>query len=658
MQSFIDFFSSENFMPHGHCFLWQSNILWLHVLSDAAIAFAYFSIPFVLLYFVKKRKDLPFSTVFLLFGAFILLCGSTHLLSIWVLWHPDYAFEGIIKALTAIVSVSTLFVTIKLIPQALLLASPEQLGKMNEKLWNANRKLEVLYKQSRESGKARLSAVVDNVVDGIITINERGIVESFNPACERIFGYAAQEVVGKNIKILMPEPYHSEHDGYLDNYHKSGVAKIIGIGREVSGKRKDGSIFPMDLSISTFRLEDKRHFSGIIRDISDRKEAEKLHEQLRQAQKMEALGQLTGGIAHDFNNLLAVILGNLDFIAERVKKDDALQEFIRPGIEAAEHGAALTQQLLAFGRKQALQPKVISINQLLNDFVALVRRTLGEHIEIIVSSDPDLWHVRIDPSQLQSALLNLAVNARDAMPAGGKLIFETRNIILDELYAANNADVVSGEYVMVAVSDTGEGMTLEVMQKAFEPFFTTKDLGKGSGLGLSMVYGFVKQSGGHIKLYSEPGHGTSVKIYLPRAEGDLSASAERIEERVVSGEKKMQLVLVVEDNKNVLKLTSSMIESLGYSVMVAETGEAAMDIFKSHPDIDLLVTDVMLPGAINGPILAKRAVALYPKLKVLFNSGYAEHAILQSGLLDGGVHLIGKPFRKQQLAQKIQEVLK
>jgi len=272
--SLADFFDSERFMPHGHCFLWQPDILWLHVLSDASIVAAYFLIPFALLGFIMKRSDLPFQRVFLLFGAFILLCGLTHALDIWVLWHPDYAIQGVVKALTAIVSLATAFFTFKLIPQALLLPSPARLAAINSELLN-------LHEQNKKTGQAHLRAVVDNALDGLISIDARGIVESFNPACERIFGYKAEEVVGRNIKMLMPEPYHREHDGYLSHYHATGEAKIIGTpGREVRGRRKDGSTFPIDLSVSAFELEDGKHFSGILRDITARKDAEqKLREE-------------------------------------------------------------------------------------------------------------------------------------------------------------------------------------------------------------------------------------------------------------------------------------------------------------------------------------------------------------------------------------------
>jgi PAS domain S-box-containing protein len=509
----------------------------------------------------------------------------------------------------------------------------------------------------RQSSDNKLQAVLDNVNDGIITINTRGIVESYNPACARIFGYRADEVIGQNIKMLMPEPYHGEHDGYLDNYKRTGKAKIIGIGREVSGRRKDGSVFPMDLSVSVFQLDGVRHFSGIVRDISERKEAEKLHEQLRQAQKMESLGHLTGGIAHDFNNLLAIILGNLDFLSERIKASDPLRRFIAPSIAAAEHGANLTKQLLAFGRKQALQPRVTSLNELLQQLTTLVQRTLGERVEVILVLDPKAWQVNVDASQLQNAFINLAVNARDAMPDGGKLIFETKNVTLDSEYARVNTEVTPGDYVVIAVSDTGKGMTQEVMDKAFEPFFTTKELGKGSGLGLSMVYGFVKQSKGHLKLYSELGYGTTIKIYLPRAMG-AAGRAEPAAPSPPVAKHQAKTVLVVEDNKEVLALTVAMVEDLGYTALQAETGEEALSLLEGRHDVQLLLTDVMLPGTLNGPVLAQRAVSLYPSLKVLFNSGYAEHAIMQSGILEEGVHLIGKPFRKQQLGEKIEEVLK
>ncbi len=529
-------------------------------------------------------------------------------------------------------------------------------GKITRDI-TARVELQKRIRTSEEKLQNLISTVLDTIVDGVITINRQGAIQSYNKACQRLFGHTFEEVIGKNVRMLMAEPYRSEHDGYIENYHRTGVAKIIGMDREVVGQRKDGSTFPMELSVGETREGGDHAFVGIIRDISERYEAEKAREQLRQAQKMEALGQLTGGIAHDFNNLLAIIIGNLDLLTERSKEDPDIREFLEPSLAAALRGSELTQRLLAFGRKQALQPKIIAINDLLSRFSRLVRRTFDERIDITVAAAPDLWPARADPSQLEDVLLNLSVNARDAMPSGGKLIFETKNVVLDEDYAADNAEVVAGGYVMIAVSDSGNGMTPEVIARAFEPFFTTKETGRGSGLGLSMVYGFVKQSAGHIKIYSEAGYGTSIRIYLPRADGmgrlvaedEASPAAERL--------RTGKLVLVVEDNPDVLKLTSAMVENLGYAVLTSATGEEALANIARHPHIDLLLTDVMLTGAINGPVLAQRAVAIQPQLKVLFNSGYAEQAIFERGLLRRGVNLIGKPFRKQQLAQKILEVL-
>jgi signal transduction histidine kinase len=393
--------------------------------------------------------------------------------------------------------------------------------------------------------------------------------------------------------------------------------------------------------------------------IDDQRTAmEKTREQLRQSQKMEALGQLTGGIAHDFNNLLAVIIGNLDILHEKIGAEDPLCQFINPSTEAALRGAELTGRLLTFSRRQALQPKVIAINNLLLHFSTLIRRTLGENIEIIISAPEEVGNIHVDPGQLENALLNLSVNARDAMPGGGKIIYETGNVILDEYYAAGNADVMPGDYIMLSVSDTGTGMTPEIMEKVFEPFFTTKETGKGTGLGLSMVYGFVKQSGGHIKVYSEPGHGTAFKLYFPRTEDAVSAIDAWEAGAPISAEKKDKTILVVEDDEKVLAVTSAMVESLGYNVVRASDAEEAINVLKSGKKIAMLLTDVMLTRNVNGAELARQVLEIDPHIVVLFNSGYTAQAIFQNKLVGEGMNFIGKPFRKQQLAKKLAELLK
>ncbi len=386
-------------------------------------------------------------------------------------------------------------------------------------------------------------------------------------------------------------------------------------------------------------------------------------EALRQSQKMEAIGQLTGGIAHDFNNILHVILGNLDAMqrvmasaTDRVAMGE-LERFAANAVRGAERAAILTQRLLAFGRRQPLSPALLDVNRLVASVSDLLRRTLGETISVETVLGGGLWRTIADANQLENALLNLAVNARDAMPAGGKLTIETANTYLDETYAATHREVEAGQYVMIAVSDTGVGMTREVMEKAFEPFFTTKTVGQGTGLGLSQVYGFVKQSGGHLKLYSEPGEGTTVKLYLPR----LTAGAVPPEESGTEGHLPTatndRRILLVEDDPDVRASTVEMLRGLGYGVIAAADGTSALRLLENRPDVALLLTDVGLPGGLNGRQLAEEAQRRRPGLRVLFTTGYARNAIVHHGRLDPGVELITKPFSLRGLGAKLRQVL-
>ncbi len=378
---------------------------------------------------------------------------------------------------------------------------------------------------------------------------------------------------------------------------------------------------------------------------------------LREAQKMQAIGQLTGGIAHDFNNLLQVILGNLEFVRAKLDGDAKLQTRIERAAWAAQRGATLTGQLLAFARKQPLAPAAIDLAATMPDLVPLLRRTLGEHIEVRYVESAGLWPAMADPAQLESAVLNLALNARDAMPGGGRLTIELGNKVLDREYARHHAEVVPGDYAMVAVSDTGHGMTPEVAARVFEPFFTTKPDGKGTGLGLAMVFGFVKQSGGHVKIYSEPGHGTTVKIYLPRAIGQLAAVGGRTA-APVELPRGSATILVVEDEAAVREIACAILADLGYRVLDAADGEEALRVFGANAAaVDLLLTDVVLPGKVRGRELSERVQAVRPEVRVLFMSGYTENSIVHHGRLDDGVHLIGKPFKREQLALKVAEVI-
>jgi nitrogen-specific signal transduction histidine kinase/CheY-like chemotaxis protein len=389
----------------------------------------------------------------------------------------------------------------------------------------------------------------------------------------------------------------------------------------------------------------RRHFF-VGRDLTEKRAAEA---QFRQAQKMEAVGQLTGGIAHDFNNILTVITGTIGILADAVTADPQLVAIARMIDEAAERGANLTKHLLAFARRQPLQPREVDVNNLILETVKLLRPTIGEHIQIAPLLTEDASTALVDPNQLTTSILNLALNARDAMPAGGQLAFETNNVYLDESYADMHSEVSVGNYVMIAVSDTGSGIPAADLDKVFDPFFTTKEVGKGTGLGLSMVFGFVKQSNGHIKIYSEEGHGTTVKIYLPRATGLHSTAEEALVPLGVEGGN--EVVLVVEDDALVRRYVITQIESLGYTTLEASNAAEAMTIIDTAVTIDLLFTDVIMPGSMNGRQLVDAALKQRPALKTLFTSGYTENAIVHHGRLDSGVLLLAKPYRKSDLAR-------
>ena len=377
-------------------------------------------------------------------------------------------------------------------------------------------------------------------------------------------------------------------------------------------------------------------------------------QQLRQAQKMEAIGQLTGGVAHDLNNILTVITGTIEILSEAVAGRPELAAIAQMMDEAASRGGDLTQRLLAFARKQPLQPSEVDVNSLVMETAKLLRPTLGEHVEVHMKLAGDTSHALIDPSQLNNAILNLALNARDAMPDGGKLTIETSNVVLDDGYASIHGDVVAGNYVMLTVTDSGHGIPADILEHVFEPFFTTTDVDKGSGLGLSMVYGFVKQSNGHIKIYSEAGHGTTVRIYLPQAIGAVSA-AEVASIPAIEGGR--ETILVVEDDHLVRTFVMGQIRSLGYTALAAVNAAEALAVIDSPQPIDLLFTDMIMPGAMNGRQLADAALQRRAALKVLFTSGYSQEAIIHHGHLDAGVLLLAKPYRKPELARMLRAAL-
>jgi signal transduction histidine kinase len=384
---------------------------------------------------------------------------------------------------------------------------------------------------------------------------------------------------------------------------------------------------------------------------------EALADQLRQSQKMEAIGQLTGGLAHDFNNMLSVIIGSLTLVGRRLARGEAdFGRYIDAALDAANRAATLTHRLLAFSRQQPLAPQSLDINKLVAGMSDLLGRTIGEQIRVETVLAGGLWRTRVDPGELESALLNLAVNARDAMPEGGRLTIETANCHLDDDYASAHIEVPAGQYVLVAVTDNGAGMSREALTKAFDPFFTTKAIGKGTGLGLSQVHGFVKQSGGHVKIYSEPGQGTTIKLYLPRFLGAEQPAPPRSSDRPIPRGDADKLILVVEDDERARQVTAESLRELGYTVVHASGAAAALAILDAQPGVNLLFTDIVMPE-VNGRKLAEEAVRRLPGIKVLYTTGYTPNAIVHNGVVDPGVQLIPKPFTLEQLARKVHAVL-
>jgi PAS domain S-box-containing protein len=482
--------------------------------------------------------------------------------------------------------------------------------------------------------------------DLILVTDQVGNFMQVSPSSSIILGIRPDEMIGHSaVDFIHPEDLEIARQE-MRSARRGRQKRSF----EVRYMHRDGHAVMLNW-MGTWSEPAKRHFF-IGRDLTEKQAAEA---HARQAQKMEAIGQLTGGVAHDFNNLLTVITGTIGILGEAVAKDAELASVAELIDEAAERGAQLTRHLLAFARRQPLQPVEVDANALIREAVNLLRPTLGEHVEILPQLAGDLWKALVDAGQLTTAMLNLALNARDAMPQGGKLLLETRNISLDEHYASMNSEVAPGDYVMISISDTGTGIPAAYLEKVFDPFFTTKETGKGTGLGLSMVYGFVKQSGGHIKLYSEEGHGTSVKLYLPRSTAEASTATAIVRSSPI--ERGHETILVVEDDALVRKSVVAQIESLGYAALAASGAAEALDVIDQTPKLDLLFTDTIMPGGMNGRQLVDEALKRRPALKILYTSGYSEDVVVHQGRLDAGVLLLVKPYRKTELAKMIRVAL-
>jgi PAS domain S-box-containing protein len=504
----------------------------------------------------------------------------------------------------------------------------------------------------RES-EERHRTILRTAMDGFWQVDLQGRLVEVNEAYCRMSGYSEQELLTMSIADV--EAAESPNEVVTH------VQKVIAWGEErfeTRHRRKDGIIFPVEIS-AQYKSPETGRIVVFLRDLTDRKQAEKereeLQDQLSQAQKMESVGRLAGGVAHDFNNMLGIILGHVELAANRLDPTHEVFADLTEIRKAAERSADLTRQLLAFARKQTVSPRVLDLNETVEGILRMLRRLIGEDIDLVWMPGRLTGPVKVDPSQIDQLLANLCVNARDAIAGVGKITIETEAATFDEVYCARNPGFIPGEYVMLAVSDNGCGMDQEMLPLIFEPFFTTKEVGRGTGLGLATVYGIVKQNNGFIDVYSEPGRGTTFKIYLPRHK--TKADQLRKEDATTAAESGHETILLVEDELAILRMTTTMLEHFGYTVLAASRPGQAIHLAKSHVgEIHLLMTDVVMPE-MNGRDLAKNLLSLYPGMKRLFMSGYTANVIAHHGVLDQGVHFIQKPFSLKVLAAKVREVL-
>jgi PAS domain S-box-containing protein len=501
--------------------------------------------------------------------------------------------------------------------------------------------------------EARKSAMLEAALDGIIAIDHAGRITEFNPAAERMFGRTNGEVRGRLIaETIIPVGLRDRHRRGFERYLTTGESAILGRRLQLTGLHADGHEFPIELTVYRVPYPGPPTFSAFIRDLT---EARRLEEQLLQAQKMESVGRLAGGIAHDFNNLLTVISGYAGLLLGEPDLAAGVKADLEQIATAAARATELTAQLLAFSRRQVMQPVALHLGAALDEITPILHRLLGEDVEVVTDIDPSLGYVLADPGQLTQVIVNLAVNARDAMPRGGTITLEAANVELDTEYAQGHAEVLPGPYVLLSVTDTGTGMDEATRSRLFEPFYTTKELGKGTGLGLATVYGIVRQSGGHIWVYSEPGRGSVFKVYLPRVEATSGARLSPIELARSGGG--TETILVVEDDAAVRGFVQTVLDARGYRVLSTRRPEEAIELAARHDgQIHLLMTDVVMPG-MSGVELARRMETMSPGLRILFMSGYTENTIVHHGVLDPAVSFLAKPFSPDALAARVRREL-
>jgi PAS domain S-box-containing protein len=506
----------------------------------------------------------------------------------------------------------------------------------------------------QKHAEASFGEIVKLAPDAVISIDKDYRIILFNRGAETIFGYDAADIVGQPIHVLLPEHLRAGHSALIDGFDRAPEnSRKMNVRGKVFGRRKNGEEFAAEASIGKLKRGGEASFIVLLRDVSER---EMWEDQLRHAQKMEAVGQLTGGVAHDFNNLLTIILGNLQLLQRRIDDGPKTDHLFDRAIAAAQRGGDLTHRLLAFSRRTPLDPKLTDLARLVDDIIKLTKRTIGENISVDVTSDDELWRVNIDRAQMQSAIMNLAINAAHAMPGGGDLRIETSNISIDPSLALQLGELDADDYVQISVIDNGVGMTPETAERAFDPFFTTKDVGEGSGLGLSMVHGFVQQSGGQVRILSEPGEGTTIDLYIPRAADDGAEEGDDAP-RLSADVDGSETILVVEDDSDVRQIAVNHLAEQGYQVIEAADGPDALQQLQDHENIDVLFTDVMLPSGISGTELASSALRLRPGLKLLFCSGNAKIDVARDFGADSDYIFLPKPYLGGDLAVALRNLI-
>jgi PAS domain S-box-containing protein len=506
----------------------------------------------------------------------------------------------------------------------------------------------------RRAAERKFEQFLEFAPDAIVGVGGGGEIVLINEQAETLFGYSREELIGRLVEVLVPERFSEVHPGHRISYFKEPRTRAMGAGVELYAVRKDGTEFPVEISLSSIETEDGILATAAVRDISERAESEReraLQEQLGQARRLESVGQLAGGIAHDFNNILGVIMNYAEFVGDELEADSQARKDVEEIRRAAERAAALTRQLLIFSRREVVQPELLDLRQVVSELENLLHRALGERVALETHFGADLDAVEADPGQIEQVLVNLAVNARDAMPDGGRLLIEVDNAELDEEYTYMHPDTEPGAYVRLKVSDTGIGMGQETIQRAFEPFFTTKGKGEGTGLGLATVYGIVTGAGGRIDIYSEPGMGTTIKVHLPASPAAPGEDKVEARERPVG---RGEVVLVVEDEPDVRRMAERILTKGGYSVIGTEGGEQALEICgKAEQPIHLLLTDVIMPGML-GTELVEQVKVLRPQLGVIFMSGYSHEVLAPEALAkQGGAAFIEKPFNATELLEAV-----